>query len=117
MEKVRLRESACEQTSQMVNLNRETSVGTNAVGRNRGINKTCFNFGNEGHFGRDRICPANGRKSAKCIRFGHFARCCKEEKSGFKPSKPNNQHKRQQHHDRRQNLRGRQANFVEGDIV
>ena len=41
----------------------------------------------------------------------------REKKSGFKPSKPNKQHKRQQHHDRTQNFRGRQANFVEGDIV
>ena len=31
MKKARLRESASEQTSQMVNSNRETSVGTNAV--------------------------------------------------------------------------------------
>ena len=117
MEKVRLWESAFEQASQMVNLSRETSVGTNAVGTNRGNNKTCFNRGSEGHFGRDRRCPANGRKCGKCGRFGHFALCCKEGKSGFKPSKPNKQHKRQQHYDRRQNFRGRQANFVEGDIV
>ena len=117
MEKVRLWESACEQASQMENSNRETSVGTNAFGTNRGNNKTFFNCGNEGHFGRDRICPANGRKCEKCVRFGHFARCCKGEKSGFKPSKPNKQNKRQQLHDRRENLRGRQANFVEGHTV
>ena len=50
MKKVRLWESACEKASQMVNLSRETSVGTSAVGTNRGNNKTCFNCGSESHF-------------------------------------------------------------------
>ena len=41
MEKVRLWESACEQASHMVNPSRETSVGTDGVGTNRGNNETC----------------------------------------------------------------------------
>ena len=98
------------------------SVDTNAVGAKRGSGKICFNSGNEGHFGRDRNCPANGRRCAKCGKYGHFSHCCKGEKSGFKPSKHNNKQQQKQHstqhHDRRPNRgSGRQANFVQQDMV
>ena len=121
MDKVRLWESAREQATQMVNPSQDVSVDINAVGTKRGSGKICFNCGNEGHFGRDRNCPANGRRCAKCGKYGHFARCCKGEKSGFKPSKHNKQQQKQhstQHHDRRPNRgSGRQANFVQQDMV
>ena len=81
------------------------------------IMKRALNCGNEGQFGRDRRCPANGRKCGNWAGLGILLVVAREKKSGFKPSKPNKQHKRQQYYDCRQNFRGRQANFVEGDIV
>ena len=69
----------------------------------------------EGHFSRDRNCPAKGRKCSKREKYGHFARCCK---NGFKqhsaqtnPSKQPPVHRRGP----RQLLRGkgREANLVD----
>ena len=72
MDKVRLWESVREQATQMVNPSQDVSVDINAVGTKRGSGKICFNCGNEGHFGRDRNCPANGRRCAKSGKIRTF---------------------------------------------
>ena len=46
----------------MTNSSDETGVTTNAVGVKKAYSKTCFSCGKEGHFSRDRNCPAKGRK-------------------------------------------------------
>ena len=115
MDKIRLWEQARDQVTEMTNPSEETGVSTNAVGAKKAYGKTCFSCGKEGHFSRDRNCPAKGRKCSKCGKYGHFARCCK---SGFKqhsaqtnPSKQPPVHRRGP----RQLLRGkgREANLVD----
>lgn len=77
MDKIRLWEQARDQVTEMT----RTDVSANAVGAKKVYGKTCFSCGKEGHFSRDRNCPAKGRKCSKREKYGHFARCCK---SGFK---------------------------------
>ena len=111
MDKIRLWEQARDQVTEMS----RTNESTNAVGAKKAYGKTCFSCGKEGHFSRDRNCPAKGRKCSKCGKYGHFARCCK---SGFKqhsaqtnPSKLPPVHR----HGPRQLFRGkgREANLVD----
>ena len=111
MDKIRLWEQARDQVIEMT----RTDESTNAVGVKKAYGKTCFSCGKEGHFSRDRNCPAKGRKFSKCGKYGHFARCCK---SGFKqhsaqanPSKQPPVHRRgprQLFHGK-----GREANLVD----
>ena len=115
MGKVRLWEQARDQVTEMKNPSEETGVSANAVGAKKAYGQTCFSSGKEGHFSRDRNCPAKERKCSKCEKYGHFARCCK---NGFKqhsaktnPSKQPPVHRR----GTRQLLRGkgREANLVD----
>ena len=75
MDKVRLWEQARDQFTEMTNPSEETT--TNAVGAKMAYGKTSFSCGKEGHFSRDRNCPAKERKCSKCEKYGHFACCCK----------------------------------------
>ena len=111
MDKIRLWEQARDQVTEMT----RNDESTNAVGAKKAYGKTCFSCGKEGHFSRDRNCPAKGRKCSKREKHGHFARCCK---SGFKqhsartnPSKQPPVHRR----GLRQLFRGkgREANLVD----
>ena len=115
MDKIRLWEQARDQVTEMTNPSEETGVSTNAVGAKKAYGKTCFSCGKEGHFSRDRNCPAKGRKCSKCGKYGHFARCCK---TGFRQhSAKTNPAKQPPVHRRgpRQLLRGkgREANLVD----
>ena len=115
MDKVRLWEQARDQVTEMTNPSEETGVSTNAVGAKKAYGKTCFSCGKEGHFSRDRNCPAKGRKCSKCEKYGHFARCCKnglkQHSAQTNPSKQPPVHRRGP----RQLLRGkgREANLVD----
>ena len=45
-------------------------------------NRKSFNCGREGHLASYRSCPANGKKCARCGRYGQFALCCRGEIGG-----------------------------------
>ena len=50
----------------------------------------CHSCGREGHIKRDRMCPARGRKCAKCHVSGHFAACRAEGNGKNKDDTSNN---------------------------
>lgn len=56
MDKIRLWEQARDQVTEMT----RTDVSANAVGAKKVYGKTCFSCGKQGHFSRDRNCPAKG---------------------------------------------------------
>ena len=37
----------------------------------------CFCCGYEGHYAKDKSCPARGKECTKCGRMGNFSACCK----------------------------------------
>ena len=59
-------------SSEQVNSVVDVSGGTSSGKRD------CFNCGREGHFARDRRCPARGRKCDQCGEIGHFKVKCRK---------------------------------------
>ena len=58
-------------------------VNVNTVSRGRhSRGRRCFNCDQEGHFARDRNCPARGKRCAGCGITGHFAVCCRRRGGG-----------------------------------
>ena len=88
-----------------------TSVrSTSGQGRK---DKTCFSCGREGHFVRDKSCPARGKECAKCGRYGHFAACCKGDKDDHESRKPSP--RQWKGSNREQRGSGKQANYVDDE--
>ena len=111
MDKVQQWDQERDQVTEMTNPSEETGVSTNAVGAKKAYGKTCFSCGKEGHFSRDRNCPAKERKCSKCEKYGHFARCCK---NGFKQhSAQTNPSKQPPVYRRGRRGKGREANLVD----
>ena len=77
--------------SKQVQGGQSDDVSISSVHMSRGrdrpkTDRTCFSYGNHGHFSLDKNCPARGRNCKGCGKEGHFIACCSKNKGKGKRS-------------------------------
>ncbi|XP_038060004.1 uncharacterized protein K02A2.6-like [Patiria miniata] len=53
------------------------SSGASATVSQRGSAGKCYRCGHDGHYAKDKSCPARRKECNKCGMMGHFSSCCK----------------------------------------